>query len=139
MNRRNFLTNIGLASGGMAIAPYISFAPIPKRLIHKVEYPTFGMTYGGSFESIETYNGIVYGDEGSAQGLWARNASCVLALVETYKGTLKELCDIHPNDDIFFYKEGKDKIGDKFVSYTRAFVLKKERNIKVTLKPTYEV
>jgi hypothetical protein len=139
MNRRNFLRNIGLVSGAMAIVPYISFAPLAKRLIHKVEYPIFGMTYGGSFESIETYNGIVYGDEGSAQDLWARNASCVLALVETYKGTLKELCDIHPNDDIFFYKEGKDKIGDKFVSYTRAFVLKKERNIKVTFKPTYEV
>jgi hypothetical protein len=139
MNRRNFLRNIGHVSGAMAIVPYISFAPLAKRLIHKVEYPIFGMTYGGSFESIETYNGIVYGDEGSAQGLWARNASCVLALVETYKGTLKELCDIHPNDDIFFYKEGKDKIGDKFVSYTRAFVLKKERNIKVTFKPTYEV
>ena len=114
---------------------------IPKRLIHKVEYPIFGMTCEDTdtFDFPSTCNGIVYGNDDSEGGLWAMNASCILTLVETYKGTLKELCDRYPNDDIFFYEEGKDKIGDNFVPHTRAFVLKKERNIKVTFKPTYEV
>jgi hypothetical protein len=39
----------------------------------------------------------------------------------------------------FFFKEGKYKIDNKFVYGTRAFVLKKEKNIKHLLKPTYEV
>jgi hypothetical protein len=121
VNRRNFLRNIGLVSGAMAIVPYISFAPLAKRLIHKVELPTFFILCGDDEDILK------------GKGTW------IVGIVETYKGTLKELCDRYPNEDIFFYKEGKDKIGDKFVSYTRAFILKKERNLKVALKPTYEV
>lgn len=113
MNRRNFLRNIGLAGGAITIAPYISFVPTPKRLIHKVDCPAFSIWYG--------------------------DFNLMVGLTQTYKGTLKELCDRYPNDEIFFFKEGKYKIGNKFVYGTRAFVLKKESNIKPLLKPTYEV
>jgi hypothetical protein len=116
MNRRSFLKNFGIATGAITIAPYISFTPIPKRLVHKVELPTFLIFYT------------------DPSGL-----NTIVGCTQTYKGTLKELCDTYPNDDIFFYNEGKHVIGDKFVHYTRAFVLKKERNIKVIFKPTYEV
>jgi hypothetical protein len=116
MNRRNFLTNIGLAIGAITIAPYISLTPIPKRLVHKAYAPTFLIHYGAA-----SGWGVIVGN------------------IQTYNVTLKELCDMYPNDDIFFYKEGKHVIGDKFVHYTRAFILKKERNIKVPFKPTYEV
>jgi hypothetical protein len=53
-------------------------------------------------------------------------------------GTITNYTEV-TNDEIFFFKEGKYKIGNKFVYGTRAFVLKKEKNIKPLLKPTYEV
>ena len=115
MNRRLFLKNLGLVTGAIVISPHISS---PKRLIHKVRTPGFGILCGDDEDILK------------GKGTW------IVGSVNTYVTTLKKLCERYPNDDIFFYEEGTF---DESHPYVRAFILKKSRNLKVALKPTYEV
>lgn len=119
MNRRGFLKNLGFTGAAIVIAPLVSFAPIPKRLIHKVELPAFMLFYtdGKQHESGELVH------------------KSMARVVQTYKGTLKELCSRYPNDEIFFYQEVKNGNFD----YVRACVIKKEPNMQILAKPNYEI
>jgi hypothetical protein len=119
MNRRGFLRNLGFAGAAIAVAPLVSFVPIPKRLIHKVEFPVFSIFYTDGekdvFGKLITKSKFMY--------------------VHTQRATLKELCDRFPNDEIFFYEEVKYENYDTI----RACVIKKEPNMEILLEPKYEV
>jgi hypothetical protein len=119
MNRRGFLRNLGFAGVAIAVAPLVSFVSIPKRLIHKVEFPVFSIFYTDGEKDI--FGKLI--------------VKCKFRDVRTYNATLKQLCDRFPNDEIFFYEEVKYENYDT----VRACVIKKEPNMEILLEPKYEV
>lgn len=119
MNRRGFLRNIGFVGASIAIAPLVSFVPIPKRLIHKVEFPVFTVFYTDGEKDI--FGKLI--------------VKSMHKYVYTYNRTLKQLCDVFPNDEIFFYQEVKYENYDT----VRACVIKKEPNMEILTEPKYEI
>jgi hypothetical protein len=116
MDRRSFLRNIGLASTGVAFAPLIpAVAAPPKRTIFKVTCPVFKFWY--------------WKRDNNGKMLW-ESRTCV---VRAFKGTLKDILNRYPNDEIFFYEELTTEFipGNK-VNIVRAAIIGKEPGVTIT-------
>ena len=114
MDRRSFLQNIGLVSTGVAFAPLMPLAA-SKRTIYKVSMPVFEVFYWKK------------GNVGNM--IWNRR----VMTVRSFKGTLKQLLDWYPNDEIFFYQELTTEIfpGNK-VNIVRAAIMAKEPGVHLS-------
>ena len=119
MDRRGFLKNLGFTGAAIVVAPLVSFAPTPKRKIYKVTAPAFQLWW-----------------KHINQNEWDTQ----IKVVYTMKGTLKEFCDRHPNDEIFYYQELTTELlkGHKF-NYVRACAVEKRKNMEVTDSPFYKI
>lgn len=114
MDRRSFLKNMGFCGAAIMAAPLVSFAPTPKRKIYKVTHPAFQLWW-------KNINHNEWDNE--------------IKVVTTRRGTLKEFCDKHPNNEIFYYQE--IKTGD--FQYVRACAVEKRKNMEVTNSPFYKI
>ena len=119
MNRKSFLQSIGFASAGVILGSLVSFES-PKRIIYKVERPVFHLWYDKQYE--DGVKSIVM--EGKA--------------VASYRGTLKELCNRFPNEEIFFYQEilSDNKLINSDI--VRAAVIKKRPGLKISPTSSYK-
>jgi hypothetical protein len=114
MDRRSFLQNVGLVSTGVAFAPLMPLAA-SKRTIYKVSMPVFEVFY--------------WKRDNDGKMLW----NSIIRTVRSYKGTLKQLLDSHPNDEIFFYQELTTEIfpGNKN-NIVRAAIMAKEPGVHIS-------
>lgn len=116
MNRRLFLQNIGLAGAGVVFAPLIpAVASSPTRTIYKVSMPVFEVFY--------------WKRDNVGNMIWNSR----VMTVRSFKGTLKQLLDWYPNDEIFFYQELTTEIfsGNK-INIVRAAIMAKEPGVHLS-------
>ena len=115
MDRRSFLQSLGLASAGVAFAPLMPLAAPVKRIIFKVTCPVFKMWY--------------WKRDNNGKMLWG-SRTCV---VRAFKGTLKDILNWYPNDEIFFYEElTTEYIPGHKVNIVRAAIINKEPGVTIT-------
>ena len=114
MDRRSFLQNIGLVSTGVAFAPLMPLAA-SKRTIYKVSMPVFEVIY--------------WKKDNVGNMIWNSR----VMTVRSFKGTLKQLLDWYPNDEIFFYQESTTEIfpGNK-VNIVQAAIMAKEPGVHLS-------
>ena len=114
MDRRSFLQNVGLVSTGVAFAPLMPLAA-SKRTIYKVSMPVFEVFY--------------WKRDNVGNMIW----NSIIKTVRPYKGTLKQLLDRYPNDEIFFYQELTTEIfpGNKN-NIVRAAIMAKEPGVHIS-------
>jgi hypothetical protein len=115
MNRRSFIQSLSLAGAGVALAPIAPFAAVPIRTIYKVNCLVFEVFYWkrDNFGKMFWNSRIVH--------------------VRAFKGTLKDLLNWYPNDEIFFYEELMSEfIPGRKVNIVRAGIINKEPGMNIS-------